>query len=137
MEYIENSRERLERNNAEIARLKNENRIIAIQMWEDKYKEALGRTGYVPLDTIMVLFEFDNDKAVGLYGFKEEVYNNPKTTYELLECAEKHKLRVPEIVWDVVCSSCACCGCEHNCSGWSCDKCKETYGCGYSSYCDE
>lgn len=137
MNQIENLREKLDRNNGEISRLKDENRLIVIQMWEDKYKDKLGRNGYLSLDIIMMLFEFDNNKAIGLCGFKEEVYSNPNTIYGLLECAEEYKLCVPEIVWDVVCSNCVCCGCECNCSGLSCDECRENYGCRYHSYCDD
>lgn len=134
MECFESLREKFERNNKEISRLKDENRQIAIQMWEDEYK---GTLSYIALDMIVLLFEYDNDKAPGLCGFKEEIYSELKTLYGLLECAKKYKLQVPELVWEIVCNSCACCGCEYNCSGWSCDKCKETYGWGYSSYCDE
>ena len=137
MNRIENLREKLERNNKEITKLKDENRLIVIQMWEDEYKDKLGRNGYLSLDKIMMLFEFDNNKAIGLCGFKEEIYSNHNTIYGLLECAEKYKLCVPEIVWDVICSDCVCWGCKYNCSGLSCDECRENYGYGYHSYCDD
>ena len=134
MELTENLRERLQRNNEEISRLKKENCTMVTQMWENEYK---GTLSHLPLNTIFLLFEFDNRNAVGLHGFQEEMCGELKTLYGLLECAKKYKLQVPELVWEIVCNSCVCCGCEYNCSGWSCDRCKETYGWGYNSYCDE
>lgn len=126
----------LEINNKEISRLKDENRTMVIQMWKNDYEKSLGRA-YLSLDTIVLLFRFVNEKSIGLCGFEEEVYNKHNTMYGLLQCAKKYQLNIPEVVWDVVCSNCACSGCEKHCSGYSCDVCKETYGQGYETVCDE
>lgn len=123
-----------------IVELQEQNRELSIQFWEQEFKERFGRMAYLPLDTTVLLFSCDNPEGAIFNAFERELYCGAHLSNGwpgILSCAESFGLRVPELVMECLCNSCACRECKVNCSGRTCEQCKAEYGSGYHSYCDD
>ena len=127
-------------NSQQIHLLQESNRELSIQFWEQEFKEYFGPRAFLPLNSIVMLFGIDNPEDAIFESFERELYSNAWLNdgwRGILNCAKRFYLRVPDLVMECLCNSCACRECKTNCSGRTCEQCKAEYGSGYNSYCDD
>lgn len=121
---------------------KEQRMYIIDKEWENTYKEKCP-THYLPLRKFVEAIDLENYLSQPNYeNIKDWVYRDPGNASILYILGELkyRELSIPKSVSEMVCESCACCGCsmqkEH--LGFDCEECKTkmTYT-GYEGYCDE
>ena len=126
-------------NSCQINLLQRRNRELAIQFWSG-FEDYFGPQAYIPLDAVVMLFDDDKTSEAIFDAFKQKLYCDAHLKdgwAAVMKCAKDFNLRVPDLMMECLCNSCACRECKQNCSGRTCEQCKADYGCGYNSYCDD
>lgn len=127
-------------NYCQIHRLQQQNRELAIQFWEQEFEDYFGPMAYMSLDAVVMLFDEINPSGAIFDAFERRLYCDAHLGdgwSAVMGCAKDFNLRVPDLVMECLCNSCACRECKTNCSGRTCEQCKAEYGSGYHSYCDD
>ena len=127
-------------NSCQIHLLQNQNRELAIQFWEQEFEDYFGPMAYLPLDSVVMLFDEAKPSEAIFDAFKQRLYCDAylKDGWKaVMDCAKQFGLQIPDLVMECLCNSCACRECKVNCSGRTCEQCKAEYGSGFHSYCDD